>query len=83
MTRGIHLKHLTSTDLGLLGLPEDALPEGQATVEGAQSQPLAEVDPALAKLVGEVRVTLEGTLELLEHALATGQARVTEQDQGI
>jgi hypothetical protein len=41
------------------------------------------VDPALAKLVGEVRVTLEGTLELLEHALATGQARVTEQDQGI
>jgi hypothetical protein len=29
MTRGIHLKQLTATDLGLLGLPEALLGEGQ------------------------------------------------------
>lgn len=76
MTRGIHLKHLTVTDLGLLGLSEDLLGEGMPTAE-----PTAEVvrglageaDPVMSRLTEEVRRTLEETLALLEQALAVGQ----------
>jgi hypothetical protein len=74
MTRGIHLKHLTSSDLGLLGLPEAVLPESQPPGKAAHSMLLAEVDPALAKVVRELRLGLQGTLELLEEALAQDQA---------
>jgi hypothetical protein len=76
MTRGIHLKHLTATDLGLLGLPEEAIAEGipQDAGQGARAAELAgEVDPVLSRLTREVRVTLEETLLLLDQALGLGQ----------
>jgi hypothetical protein len=63
MTRGIHLKELSNTDLSALGVEGQDLPEPLTKV-------LTEPDPALSKLVGEVRQGLEGTLELLEQALA-------------
>jgi hypothetical protein len=63
MTRGIHLKQLSDTDLTALGLEERRLSEAAPTM-------LDETDPALSRLVGEVREGLEGTLELLEQALA-------------
>jgi hypothetical protein len=70
MTRGIHLKQLTATNLSLLGLPE-ALLEAQAPP--ADPRPLdAEGDPALARITQEVRATLEDTLALLDQALALG-----------
>jgi hypothetical protein len=76
MTRGIHLKHLTATDLGLLGLPEDVLTEGIPQSEG-QAEPApelaSEVDPVLSRLTREVRATLEETLMLLDQALGQGQ----------
>jgi hypothetical protein len=76
MTRGIHLKHLTATDLGLLGLPEDVLTEGihHDEVQAESAPELAsEVDPVLSRLTREVRVTLEETLMLLDQALGLGQ----------
>jgi hypothetical protein len=66
MKRGIHLKQLSDTDLTALGLQED-----QQNGEGAGV--LAEVDPALSRVVLEVRQGLEGTLELLEQALGSGK----------
>jgi hypothetical protein len=77
MTRGIHLKHLTGTDLGLLGLPDDSL-HGQPPVDGMPANPLAEADPALAKVVDEVRQGLEWTLDRLREALAADGARGSE-----
>jgi hypothetical protein len=71
MTRGIHLKHLTATDLSLLGLPEDLL---EAEAASADPHQLAtEGDPILARIAQEVRATLEDTLVLLDQALALGQ----------
>jgi hypothetical protein len=74
MTRGIHLKHLTATDLGLLGLQDDLL-QGGAT--DAVAEPVAaladEADPVLASLTKEVRETLEEALFLLDQALELGQ----------
>jgi hypothetical protein len=78
MTRGIHLKHLTSTDLGLLGLPESALPTDQPTAKSPHAPTLAEVDPALAKIVTEVREDLQVTLTVLRDALAGRQASEVE-----
>jgi hypothetical protein len=76
MTRGIHLKRLTTTDLDALGL-RDALPgadraDTQADVEPAPA--LADADPALSRAVCEVREGLEGTLRLLDQALAATAA---------
>jgi hypothetical protein len=80
MTRGIHLKHLTATDLGLLGLPEDLLGEGAPKATRQIESPAepapetaSESDPVLSHLTQEVRVTLEETLILLDQALAVGQ----------
>ena len=76
MTRGIHLKHLTAADMGLLGLPEDVLTDGvpQGAVRAEPVPELAsEVDPVLSRLTREVRVTLEETLLLLDQALGLGQ----------
>ncbi len=76
MTRGIHLKHLTAADMGLLGLPEDVLTDGvpQSAVRAGPVPELAgEVDPVLSRLTREVRVTLEETLLLLDQALGLGQ----------
>ena len=76
MTRGIHLKHLTAADMGLLGLPEDLLTDGgpQSAVRAEPVPELAgEVDPVLSRLTREVRVTLEETLLLLDQALGLGQ----------
>lgn len=76
MTRGIHLKHLTVADLGLLGLSEDLLAEGTSTAEPRAEvvQELAgDADPVMSRLTEEVRRTLEETLALLEQALAVGQ----------
>jgi hypothetical protein len=81
MTRGIHLKHLTSTDLGLLGLPEGTLPEDQAGSQPTQAPRLAEVDPALARIVTEVREELQVTLGLLRDALAGGHASPAEAEE--
>jgi hypothetical protein len=67
MTRGIHLKHLKASDLGLLGLPEDLLRADSAAVLAA------ETDPALSRITREVRETLEEALALLDQALAIGQ----------
>ena len=76
MTRGIHLKHLTATDLGLLGLSEEVLTEG-IPHDGVQAEAdpglASEVDPVLSRLTREVRVTLEETLMLLDQALGLGQ----------
>jgi hypothetical protein len=69
MTRGIHLKELKTTDLELLGLAEDPATAGAAGRQPARSSLLAEVDPALSRVVDEVRKGLEGTLQLLEEAL--------------
>jgi hypothetical protein len=76
MTRGIHLKHLTATDLGLLGLPEELLGEGgedAAAPTGAVQELAGEADPVLSRLTQEVRRTLEEALALLDQALAAGQ----------
>jgi hypothetical protein len=71
MTRGIHLKQLTATNLSLLGLPEELL---AAQAPPADPRPLvAEGDPALARITREVRATLEDTLALLDQALALGR----------
>jgi hypothetical protein len=71
MTRGIHLKQLTATNLSLLGLPEELL---AAQAQPADPRPLAaEGDPALARITREVRATLEDTLALLDQALALGR----------
>jgi hypothetical protein len=71
MTRGIHLKQLTATNLSLLGLPEELL---AAQAQPADPHPLAaEGDPALARITREVRATLEDTLALLDQALALGR----------
>lgn len=79
MTRGIHLKHLTATDLGLLGLPEGLLAE-RVSPDGARIDPATELacetDPVLARLTQEVRLTLEEALVLLEQALAVGQGEI-------
>jgi hypothetical protein len=80
MTRGIHLKHLTSTDLGLLGLPESALPTDPPKAKSPQVPTLAEADPALAKIVTEVRDELQLTLAVLQDALAGRQT--LEVDSG-
>lgn len=72
MTRGIHLKRLTNTHLEALGLKDEQC--GQDAGEpaaGARSPTLLEeVDPVLSRIVGEVRVGLEGTLQVLNQALA-------------
>jgi hypothetical protein len=77
MTRGIHLKHLTATDLGLLGLPDDLLQGGatDAAAVSADSAPAlaGEVDPVLTSLTREVREALEEALFLLDQALELGQ----------
>jgi hypothetical protein len=69
MTRGIHLKELKTTDLELLGLAEDPSTAGAAGKQPATPSLLAEVDPALSRVVDEVRRGLESTLQLLEEAL--------------
>lgn len=71
MSRGIHLKQLTNTDLGLLGLPDDLL-EAEDPSAGPR-QLSAERDPALATIIREVLVTLQDALVLLDQALAFGQ----------
>jgi len=73
MTRGIHLKHLTTTDLEALGLRgQHGVLDGRADAPPLTSETLlAEVDPVLCSLLGEVREGLEGTLRLLDQALAT------------
>jgi hypothetical protein len=72
MTRGIHLKRLTTTDLGALGLRDAPHGAGgvdvQADVDPAPA--LADADPALSRVVCEVREGLEGALRLLDQALA-------------
>ena len=76
MTRGIHLKHLTATDLGLLGLSEERLREPGSAAETAAEgcrELAAEADPVLSRLTEEVRHTLEEALVLLEQALAVGR----------
>jgi hypothetical protein len=78
MTRGIHLKHLTSTDLGLLGLRESALPADQARAKLPQVPTLAETDPALARIVAEVREELQATLAVLRGVLDGRQASEAE-----
>ena len=69
MTRGIHLKQITDTDLELLGL-EERSPEGHPLPRAERKGLLAEVDPVLFRVLGDVRRGLEGTLQLLEEALA-------------
>ena len=81
MTRGIHLKHLTSTDLGLLGLPESALPADQPNAKSPQVPTLAEVDPALARIVTDVREELQATLAVLQDALDGRQASEAESGE--
>lgn len=84
MTRGIHLKQITNTDLGLLGLPDDLMGAEVAFVDHRQ---LAEErDPSLARIIQEVIATLEETLDLLDRALAFDQvptsSRVPSQNPG-
>lgn len=75
MTRGIHLRRLRSTDLKLLGVADARLPDAREGREGECPNALAEADPALSLVVAEVRQGLEGTLRLLDEALAAGTAR--------
>ncbi len=82
MTRGIHLKHLTATDLSLLGLPQELL---EADGVSADPDQLAtEGDPTLVRITQEVRAALEDTLVLLDQALTLGQgpAPIHAQTQG-
>jgi hypothetical protein len=75
MTRGIHLKRLSTTDLRAIGLREDQVnhAQGSETPLGCErSNRLAEADPALSLLVCEVRERLEMTLQLLDQALELG-----------
>jgi hypothetical protein len=76
MSRGIHLKQLTNTDLDILGLPNEARSHGAQSLPGRPSL-LAEADPALLRLVGEVRAELESTLQLLEEALGARDAEAS------
>ncbi len=69
MTRGIHLKRLKSNDLELLGLADPAL-EAQGFAPNGHTGLLAEADPVLAAVIAELRAELEGTLHLLDQALA-------------
>jgi len=68
MTRGIHLKRLSTVDLELLGLADESTEQNQP--QGL----LAEADPVLCGLIAEVRGELEGTLSLLTQALAAADA---------
>jgi hypothetical protein len=87
MTRGIHLKQITDSDLELLGL-EERSPEGNPLPRAERKGLLAEVDPVLFRVVGDVRRGLEGTLQLLEEALApanpspSGAERPGERGRG-
>ncbi len=77
MTRGIHLKHLTATDLGLLGLSEELLVEGELNAQSPAEdvhELAGEADPVLSRLTEEVRLTLEEALVLLDQALSVGQS---------
>jgi hypothetical protein len=61
MTRGIQLKQLTSTDLGLLGLPDHGLDEAPAELEPVQELAL---DPPRGSLAeGTAPLDLEGDPE--------------------
>jgi hypothetical protein len=86
MTRGIHLKQLTATDLGLLGLPEALLGEGQTEdpipIETGAERPAAPVvEPDLECLPG-----LAGGLADLESgtdpflSLLTQEVRLTLEE---
>lgn len=76
MTRGIHLKQLTTTDLDALGLRDAQRAQSPDGTEAqiAPAAALADADPALSRVVCEVREGLEGTLRLLDQALAATAA---------
>ena len=78
MTRGIHLKELKTTDLELLGLPD----EGGGERRGSRPSLLSEADPALCQVVGEVRETLESALQLLEEALRVREGNAPSTAHG-
>ena len=67
MTRGIHLKHLKTTDLTALGVDGERIPPTDGASPPATR--LEETDPVLSGVVSEVRQGLEGTLQLLDEAL--------------
>jgi hypothetical protein len=69
MARGIHLKELRSADLEAIGVPDDGLPAAQPSESGRPLGILAEADPVLSGVLGEVQQDLEDTLRLLEDAL--------------
>jgi hypothetical protein len=88
MARGIHLKTLSTTDLGYLGLPPDLASceppdDAGAAPLDASADSLAllleTLDPAALderalSAAREVRVTLEDVLVLLDEALAGASA---------
>lgn len=69
MTRGIHLKRLKNTDLTLLGLSDASITQEAPEPHGQPSM-LAEADPVLSEMIGDVVAGLVGTLDLLDEALA-------------
>lgn len=71
MTRGIHLKQLTPTDLGHLGLPLELLEETLERARPADDRAPAAIgdDARAAAAVREVRAAAEDALRLLTEAL--------------
>jgi len=79
MARGIHLKQLKSADLQAIGVPNDRLGETADDGNGRPFGRLAEVDPALAQTLEEVRQDLETTLVLLDEALTASSPTPTSR----
>lgn len=83
MTRGIQLKRLKNTDLTLLGLSDASFAE-EAPAPHGQPSMLAEADPVLSEIIGDVVAGLVGTLDLLDEALAAvAGADATDPDRRI
>lgn len=78
MARGIHLKHLKTTDLTALGVEGERIPPTDDPASLATR--LEETDPVLSRVVSEVREGLEGTLQLLEEAL---EERAPRRETGV
>jgi hypothetical protein len=67
--------------LELLGLGEEASAVRGTPRKTARASLLAEADPALSRVVGEVREGLEGTLRLLQEALGERDAETPDRPE--
>ena len=77
MTRGIQLKQLKTADLTAIGVSGDHLPdEPTGESQGAAGKNLlAQADPVLSRVLCDLIEGLEGTLQVLNEALAHRSGR--------